>query len=277
MSKTKATPKIAFIWYFEKATWVFPNWRDGHRRAIEEIGKKHEVDWFLNKELPEIGKYDFLLFWSSSQEDFFPLLERYKTEKKGICLTTNPHNPDNLRKMDVIFVESDPVYNEVRTLGLPVIKAFGTDTDFFKPSDVKKDIDYFYPATFSPWKRQRDIAYLGKKLLCVGTVQPDGQEDYQACEKAGVQLEIGYFPAIKILSYYQRAKNVIIPAVHGSERTVLEAMACDIIPEINKENKKALSYFDEFRNSDFESPRDFILANYSHKIFAENLLKGIER
>src|SRR3990167_10838178 len=117
--------------------------------------------------------------------------------------------------MNIIFAESEPVYNEVRALGLPVIKAFGTDTDFFKPKKVKKTIEYFYPATFSPWKRQRDIAYLGNKLLCVGTKQPDGKLDYQECKKAGVKIEEGYFPVEKILNYYQRAKNVIIPAYHG--------------------------------------------------------------
>ena len=41
--------KVAIIWYFDKASWVFPNWRDGHRAAIEEIGKKHEIKWFLDK------------------------------------------------------------------------------------------------------------------------------------------------------------------------------------------------------------------------------------
>lgn len=269
--------KIAFIWYFDKASWVFPNYRDGHRAAIEEIAKKHQVDWFLDKKLPKPGEYDFLLFWSSSNEDFFPLLDQYR-ERKGICLTTNPTNPDNLRKVNIVYVESTPVYDECRALQLPVIKAFGTDTDFFTPGSKEKDIEYFYPATFSPWKRQRDIAYLGDKLLCVGTIQPDGIGDYEVCKEAGVKTEEGYFPVEKIRDYYQRAKNVIIPAVHGSERTVLEAMACNILPMgLNAyANAKAYSYILEYYASGSNSPREFIEKNYSHKIFAQNLLKGVE-
>ena len=94
----------------------------------------------------------------------------------------------NLRKLDVVFCESEPIYQRIRAEGIRCIRAFGTDTDFFAPTKVKKDIEYFYPATFSPWKLQRDIAYLGDKLFCVGTVQPDGELDYKACVDAGVKI-----------------------------------------------------------------------------------------
>lgn len=266
--------KIAFIWYFDKASWVFPNWRDGYRAAIGEISKKHEVEWFLDKKLPEPGEFDFLLFWSSSSEDYFQLLDQY-TERKGICLTTDPSNVDNLRKMNIVFVESQPVYQQCVVARLPVIKAFGTDSDFFKPKDVEKDIEYFYPATFSPWKKQSEIAHLGDKLLCVGTLQPDGGDEFRACKEKHVNTAVGYFPAEQILGYYQRAKNVIIPAIHGSERTVLEAMSCEILPIVNEHNRKAYSYVQEYKMSGFKTPREFILNRYSAKIFAENLLKGI--
>src|SRR3990167_540705 len=270
--------KIALVWWFDKSGWVYPNWRDGLRAAIEEIAKKHDIGWYLDKTMPDPGEMDFLLFWSSSNEDYFNQLDLYKSERKGICLTTNPTHAENLRKMDIIFAESEPVYNEVRALGLPVIKAFGTDTDFFKPKKVKKTIEYFYPATFSPWKRQRDIAYLGDRLLCVGTIQPDGREDFDACKNAGVKVEVGYFHAPTIRYYYERTKNVIIPAVHGSERTVLEAMSMDILPTIvhSEINIKANSYLVEFKNSGLKSPREFVVKNYSYKIYAKQLLKGIE-
>ena len=279
MSRNKAKLKIAIVWYFDKASWVFDNWRDGHRAAIERIAKRHEVGWYLDKTIPDPGDTDFLLFWSSSNEDYFNLLDRYK-EPKGLCLTTNPQNIENLRKMNIIFVESTPVYEECRALGLPVIKAFGTDTDFFRPDPkIEKDIKYFYPATFSPWKRQGDIAHLGNKLLCVGTIQPDGRDDYNACKENGVQIEEGYFPVEKIKEYYQRTKKMIIPAVHGSERTVLEAMANNIEPEILYPdiNKKAHSYIVEYAGSGCKTPREFILKNYSSKIFARNLMKGINQ
>ena len=267
--------KISFIWWFDQASSVFDNWRDGLRAAIEEIEKKHEIGWYLDKTMPDPGETDFLLFWSSSDEDYFKYLDKYK-ERKGICLTTDPHNMDNLRKLDVVFCESNPIYNAVRSQGLRAIKAFGTDTDFFRPSfKKKKDIDFFYPATFSPWKRQSEIAHLGSKLTCIGTVQPDGAHELTKCMESGVNVINGYLPAKEILSYYQRAKNIVIPAIHGSERTVLESMSCGIKPVVtHPENVRTYSYIKELEQSKLE-PRDFIVKNYSHFKYANDLLKGI--
>lgn len=275
--------KIAFVWYFDKASQVYDNWRDGLRAAIELIEKKHRVDWFLNKELPpHPNAYDFILVWDDSNTEVPRKLSSSEMPMgstkpgMGICLTTDPTNVDNLKNFDVVFCESQPVYEQARSNGLHAVKAFGTDTDFFKPSKVKKDIEYFYPATFSPWKRQSQIACLQSKVYFVGTLQPDGQGEYDAVTKEGRHsVEVGYFPVEKVLSYYQRAKKVPIPAIHGSERTVLEAMACGIEPIVfNKENIKTYSYIQELEESGLE-PREFVVKNYSHYKYAENLLKGM--
>ena len=272
--------KIAIVWFWDKASEIFPNWRDGHRAAIEEIAKDHDVHWFLDKQQPDptLG-WDFVLLWDDSNSPFFTDFHKYEC-RKGMILTTDPHDFNNLKQLDVVFVESNPIYEAVRSQGIRTIRAMGTDTSFFRPGKRKKDIEYFYPATFSPWKRQQDIAYLGDKLLCVGTIQPDGQEIYDSIVEDGVKTEVGYFPAKHILKYYQRAQKVIIPAVHGSERTVLEAMACNILPEVtNPQNQRTQSYIMEYLESkELDpnlTPRQFVLQNYSHKVFANNLLKGI--
>lgn len=270
--------RIAVIWYWDRASEIWPNWRDGYRAAWEEIDKVHQVDWFLDKHLPSPSdNYDFIYLWDDSNSEFFKFIDDYKC-RKGMSLTTNPQNYDNLSKLDVVFCESNPVYDLLRPHGIRTIKAFGTDTKFFSPDNTEKDIPYFYPATFSPWKRQKDIAYLSSDLLCVGTVQPDGESELRACKDAKVKVEVGYFPAKKIRDYYRRAKKVIIPAIHGSERTVLEAMSMNIPVEVTDfHNQKSRSYIQEFEASEFESTREFILTNYSEKVFAKNLLRGIEQ
>jgi hypothetical protein len=268
--------KIAMLWFWDKASQVMPNYRDGLKAALEELVKQgHQVEWFLDKNIP-LGKWDAVLFWDDSNSGFFDIVSEYKC-KKGIFLTTDPQNYDNLRKLDVVYCESEPVYDAVRREGIHAIKAFGTDTDFFKPdTTIKKDIEYFYPACFSAWKKQSDIAYLGNKLLCVGTIEPDGIYELAKCLTAGVNVEKGYFPVEEILHYYQRTKRVIIPAVHGSERTVLEAMSCDIKPEVtNKENVRTNSYIKELEDSGL-TPREFVLKNYSHVQYAKDIMKGLE-
>jgi glycosyltransferase involved in cell wall biosynthesis len=267
--------KLAILWNFLQAPVIINNWRDGLRSALEIIGKKHTLHWYLAEDCLYVDDdYDFLLFWADSNDLLIKKYKDYKG-KKGLCLTTDPHNIENLRNYDVIYCESEPVYDAVRAQGLHAIRAFGTDINFFKPDETReKDIGYFYPATFSLWKLQSKIAYLGKDLLCLGTLQPDGQNEIQACIDNKVSLKVGYFPAKHIRDYYQRSKRVIIPAIHGSERTILEAMACGIEPVVNIDNK-AYSYIKEFKVSGL-SPREFVIKNYSHKKYAEDLLRGME-
>lgn len=270
--------KISFIWFWNRASEIMPKWRDGLRRAIEYIAKTNEVDWFLDEKVPSPkDKYDALIFWGDSNCPFFSNIDNYEC-KKAICLSTNPINIENLKKLDAVYCETAPVYEETRRYGIRAIRAFGTDDEFFKPAQprLKKEIEYFYPATFSPWKRQSSIAKLGKKLLCVGTLQPDGKSELEECQKRGVNVEIGYFPAEKIKEYYNRSRNVIIPAVHGSERTVLEAMSMNIIPIVEAQNVKAHSLVKECVESIYPTPRDFIINNYSYKKYAEAILKGIQ-
>jgi len=265
--------KIAFVWYFPKASQIINNWHDGLRAAFDLIAKKHKVDWYLDRDIPE-DEYDAVILWDDSNSEFFQHFPKYHA-KKGLCLTTDPVNWENLRMLDVVYCESQPIYEAVRAQGIRAIKAFGTDTDFYKPRKVKKDIDFFYPATFSPWKRQGEIAYLGKQLTCIGTIQPDGIPDLTKCKENGVNVEIGYFPARKILDYYQRARCVVVPAIHGSERTILEAMACGIKPVVtHPENIRTYSYLKELEESGL-SPRDFVVKYYSHTKYAEDLLRGI--
>lgn len=265
--------RISFLWYFNRAEEIYDYWRDGLRGAIEEIGKENDVEVYLGEHEPE-GEFDAHLIWGDSNCPVIPLLEKHKG-KKGIILTTMPENFDYLRKLDVVYCETKPVYEAVRAQGLRAIHAFGTDTDFFTSDDsVKKDLEYFYPATFSPWKRQEDIADLGEKLWCVGTVQPDGSEQLKACHEKGVNVAIGYFKAEYIRDLYRRSKQVLIPAVHGSERTVLEALSSGIVPIVsNPTNFKARSIVSEYALSKL-SPREFAITYYNPKQYAEKIMKG---
>jgi len=266
--------RLAVVWWFNKAEEIWPYYRDGLRAAIEEIGKDHDVDWLLGEHEPP-SDYDAYLIWGDSNCPAIPLIEKFHG-KKGIILTTMPDNIEYLKKMDVVFCESQPVYDAVRMQGLHAIHAFGTDTSFFTPDETEKDIEFFYPATFSPWKRQSHIAYLGEKLWCVGTVQPDGQGELLACLSNNVHVAQGYFKVEYIRDLYRRAQNIIIPAVHGSERTVLESMSMNLFPEVNLQNVKAYSFIYEYINSGHTSPRDFVRERYNQIQYAEKILKAYE-
>ncbi len=266
--------KIAVIWHFDKAKEIYPYWRDGLRAALEEIGKDHDVTYFLGDDYKNIDEsFDKYLFWGDSNDSAIDSFAD-KPGVKGLILTTSPHDPQNLKKYNVIFCESMPVYEQVRSHGLRAVHAFGTDTDFFSPDDTEKDIPYFYPATFSPWKCQSAIAHYGQWLYCVGTLQPDGQQELQACLDKGVHVAQGYFKAEYIRDLYRRAREVPIPAIHGSERTILEAMSIDLFPTVNLENK-AYAIIEKFKRTNLVSPREFVLKHYSHRLYAGKIMKGL--
>lgn len=263
------------IWNFDKAPQIYDYWRDGLRAAIEEIGKDHEVDVYLGDDYKNLNElYDAYLFWTDSND---PVIDYFQGRQgtKGLILTTSPHNIENLKKYNVVFCESRPVYEECRMYGVHAVHAFGTDTEFFKPDDTPKTIHYFYPATFSPWKRQSSLVHLGQLLYCVGTVQADGQAELQACLDNGVHVAEGYFKAEHIRDLYKKARNVPIPAIHGSERTILESMSMDLFPDVNPQNK-AYAIIEKFKKTSLDSPREFIIKHYSEKQYAEKIKKGLQ-
>lgn len=291
--------RIAIIWYFDKAKWVEPYWRDGHKSAFNVLKKEHDVDFFLGTDIELEDKYDFILLWDSSHSGFIPKLKDYKA-KKGLCLTTDLGiNMENLRNFDVVFTEAEPVSQLIRNEGIRCIKAFGTDVHFYNDEEKyrTKFFPAFYPATFSPWKRQDLFAEaLGSDGVCLGTLQPDGGEIYSKCLEKGVRTIVGYVPAEIVRELYRMSRVVVITGWEGSGRTVLEALAMNIPIIVTKDNHKAASYLREAEAGMLVDPnppaiqkaywkmvnkkvktRDFVLRNYSGEVFAKQLLKGMEK
>lgn len=267
---------ISLVWYFDKANWVFPLYRDGVKAAMEELEKRgHKITWHLGLD-PKIPEdCDFLLLWDSSNSEFIPKLKNY-TCRKGLILTTDLGlNLDNLRNFDVIFPEVQYIADNLKAQGLRAIKAFGTDTDFFKPNQTKKIYEALYPATFSPWKRQNLFADEYKdRGLCIGTVQPDGWDILRYTIEKKTNVFIGYMPVEQLREYYDKSESVCITGWEGSGRTVIEGLSMGLPVESALDNVKCQSYLKEFHASKL-SPRDFAVKYYSASIYADQLLKGI--
>ncbi len=268
---------IDVIWYFDKAKWVYPKWRDGLKAAMEIIGKKHNVRWHLGTEIAIPEDSDFILNWDNSTSEFIPQMLQ-SSARKGLVLTTDLGlNIDALRNYDVIFPEARVVTDKIKPHGIRCITAFGTDTEFFRPMPIgDKEYEAFYPATFSPWKRQNHFASTyGDKGLLLGTVQPDGFEILKNCIEGKANIMIGYFPVEFVRYQYNNARLVHITGWEGSGRTVLEALSCGVPVQVAHDNHKCQEYVIDWRGSDM-TPREFAETYYSASKYAEKLLKGIE-
>ena len=288
--------KLAIVHPWEKAKWANPVTHDGLFAALELIGKTHQVDWFLGEDEPyNVDKYDWIIPWGVMSIPFNETIDVYSA-KKAIFCAGHPQDIENIHKFNCVFVESPAVYEQIRRNGVRTVLAFGTDTDYFKPRDEKKIYDAFFPATYSTWKRQDLFAEAtkGYKALSCGYIQPDGTTLHQECQSVGGYTMAGLVPTRVISLLYNMSKCVVITAWHGSERTALEAMASNVPLVVTKDNELACSLLtDECIKVDPTpeairkgmekamkmkvNTREHILKNYSHKIYAKNILDILEK
>lgn len=274
--------KISLLWFWDKAEWVFFNWRDGVRAAMEELERRgHTVEWCLGTSVKVNPESDYILIWGDSRCAGFDYVKDHKA-KKGLLLTTDlGMDINSLRKYDVVFAEAQCVVDKIKPYGIRVVKAFGTDTNYFYKDTTShlglpESYEAFYPATFSPWKRQDVFASKWKdKGLCVGTVQPDGWDILKRTTDEGTKICLGYFSVDTLIDvFYTSARSVDITGWEGSGRTVLEALSMGLPVTASEDNHKCQEYIQEWKASKLE-PREFANKFYSASVYADQLLKGI--
>lgn len=287
--------RIAIVHPYEKAKWTESVQWDGLHAALERIADEHTVDWYLQKEEPD-DSYDWILPWGVGSLPFNNTIERYKARKALLC-AGHPQDQANFDKFEAIFVESPEVYDQIRRSGYRTVLAFGTDELFYYNRKYREIIyDVFFPGTYSPWKRQNLLTAACRKwkVATCGIVQPDGVGIYQDLEQAGGYVLTGLMPS-RIVSYlYNMTRVVVVPAWHGSERTVLEAMASNTPLVLVKDNSLACSLVtdevvlvDPTEEAIVEAvelalgrkvnTRKHILKNYTSEIYAQKILEVLEK
>ena len=234
---------------------------------------------------------DWVFSWGVGSLPFNNTIEKYKGRKALLC-AGHPQDTANFEKFEAIFVESPAVARQI--LHPKVILAFGTDTEFFKPKEEEKMFDLFFPATYSPWKRQDLLmeAAKGLKILTCGVIQPDGVEIFQKCHDGGYVMA-GIVPTKLVAKLYTMSRVVCITAWHGSERTMLEAMASNVPVVITNDNELTCSLatsevikvdpipvairkgIDEALQLKVDT-RTHVLKSYDHTKYAEKILEVIE-
>jgi len=293
--------KIGFIWELANAKEIFPHWQDGYRAAMDLVAKKHDVDWILGPyeelKVPQ-NKYDVLMYWGSPTDRYHQnLLSR--PERKLWLYPGGGLSPESLelaKQYNVVYTEDVSYEEQLKTTGVRVIRGTATNTKLYKPEQREKQYGAFFPATFSPWKRQDLFAQaVGSEGLCVGTIQPDGADYVRACIENDVDTIIAYLPGELLAVLYNMSSVVILPIVHGSQRTLLEALGMNI-PVVVSDHFKPLVDMaqeiggtrivglnvEEIREAYLKSKgkklntRPYVIGHYGEKQFAEKLLRGIE-
>lgn len=314
--------KICVAWDWSNEPMQIWGWMDGIAKMIFELGKKAEVKVYtqmtgIDKETVvhspyfpvytykdyeqmqlaiEADKPDIVLFWSDFTRPAIP----YLTERFPSAVLFAGGEPilQNTSRFQKIFVESASYKERLEVAGYPVEQAFGTNTELFKPKEQPKMFDVFFPACFAAWKRHELFAesVKGMRALACGWFQPHEPWCYEACQKAGV-LTIPHVTSHLLPDLYNASKLVLITseASGGSQRSVLEAMACNIPCIVMSDSDKTSEYM---RLAGYEhmicepnpqaikdkinqvkdcivDTRTWIMQNYSEYIYADKVYKGL--
>jgi len=309
--------KLAFVWDWENPWSQMLNWKDGLAKAIYLLSKEWEVkcysigkdtifyhDYFpiILKPTPELlaqeilkEKPDAILVFGDFTRPTIPYLAN-----RGIpmaCCLAGGTFRNYVDCFDLIFVESRVYKDQLEAEGRNVIQAFGTNTELFKPIKQPKIWDAIFPATFARWKRHEIFAEALKEkgLACGWMYQDHETECWQVCQDKGVMI-LPHIPAEVLVYLYNASKTCVITSdsTGGSQRTVLEAMACNIPVMVAHDSDKTTEYIRESGIGEIINPdpnsirqaiekwkdkevnsRKWILENYSEFIYAEKLKNGI--
>ena len=250
-------------------------WLDGLYGALQELERTHKIDYYnLNDKNgePKFDSYDFVLGHGgfNSPVDNYLIRNIHKIKKCGLCIGGNATMPREADKYSVLFYETDWVreFLQLSTLNVPLVKAFGINTDIYSPIEYATPLvfDYLGVGSFSDWKRWDKFKNKDGIKMIVGEFQENNPEESTAIVKDLMLSGIGCMPTVHpfdLSNLNHWSRTVYIPAsiFGGGERAVLEARACGCNVEIEDDNPKLKELLD------CEIP--------SHIDYAKQLEKGI--
>lgn len=306
---------IANDWYDKKSA-IFWN-RDGFLRMLQVLRDKYgwETRFFKKHERTFDWEHDYVdlsfspnvkqavIDWKPDAILFFCDFSREILKEfadvdipKALCYTGGRFTQYK-DVPDIVFVESKTYVDWMKPMGINVVQAFGTNTELFRPMQSPKFYDGFFPATGAAWKRHHLFAEaLKDKGLVCGWWQPHEPQCLEVCVLHGVGV-LHHQMAESMAYLYNMARTVVVTSsdVGGSQRTVLEAMACNIPVIVMEDSTMTSEYIRECGEGAIVPPnvddirkaveawkgrktdtRKWVLENYSEEVYAAKVKAGIE-
>lgn len=297
--------KISFYW--QGVTGRYGHWKDGLYAAMNLIEKEHDVEYLEPGILPRIDT-DVVLYWESCVTLKGKDREKYEfvlnlPYKKALLFAGGPVEASTCYGFDLFFVESKINEDEFEALGLPWKRAFGVNTQIFKPEKQPKVYDGFMQATYAGWKRPGLFSEaLGAHGAWAGRRQEHEPQSYEIVHQNG-SLALPELSPEAVNSMINASHCVVNTAEYwgGGQRCTLEAMAagvpvivmsdspknCEFVTEgagiISNPNKESiLMAIEEAKKpagygiSHGESERNYVLSKWTERHYADALLEGIK-
>ena len=321
--------RIAFIHDWEVVPEQEITWKDGLAAAMRILSQRHQVKMFvcgperttLRHEYFDINvspsgqllftdvqdfEPDVILHWADlTRPNAIPLSALGIPQ--ALCFAGGNTAGETLPAFDHVMVESNSYLERFAAAGVSVSYAFGTNTALFKPTGQKKIFDICFPATYCDWKRHKLLATTvsvgGFSCITAGWQYPVREADcWQVMQGVG-GFVLPHIGPEALVAVYNASKVCVVPSRSdgGSQRTVLEAMACGL-PVVTCEDSEKTSEFVRragypqfavppeavcLQDATFEAlynreeigqkNRQFVLDNFSEDIYARQIEEGLQK
>jgi glycosyltransferase involved in cell wall biosynthesis len=293
--------KICFIW--QGVTDHYNSWGDGLHWAMKELEKSHEV--IYREPWDEIPSDYIVFYWEApctinGKNSNHYLRVRGLPNKKALLFAGGAIQREWLDGFDHVFVESKINEQELGEMGFPHTVAFGTNTNIFKPLNLKKKWVGIHHGASASWKRQWLMAEaLGDKCLVVGRFQEEDPFPFEESRRLGAEVMEAQ-PA-RVIAKLLNQSEVLIQSSEfwgGGQRATIEALACGIPVICMTDSPKNREYIEEsgcglvvepdanrIREAvaeiqTWDSRRrqngvEYIRNKWTHYHYADNLLRGV--
>lgn len=239
--------RIAFIkdWH-DDAESIASN-KDGILAAFDVLAQRYHVDFFSHHNWegkPPQSGYDVIICWGSLDRPWHNELP--KDIPALLCFAGGPTVHPYLHNFDHIFVESEVYEKAFNNHIIGVSRAFGTNTKIFQyESKTPKVFDAIYPASFCHHKNHEVFARaFGNRGLCVG--QFNEPDIVGKCLQLGTPV-LRRVSSASLCNLYNMSRVTVIPCgpQGGSQRTVLESMACGTPVVLANDNDRCAEFVQE--------------------------------
>jgi glycosyltransferase involved in cell wall biosynthesis len=316
--------KVAFVWDWENELSYLLSWKDGFAAMLKVLGTECELkiytqipkiksemvvphdyfniygypDWKVMQDKVIEDQPDVVLFWADlTRPAIDELARRFPA---AVCFAGgDPLFQGKAHLFKKIFVENEDYLERLSLIGSNVEIAFGTNTELFQPKKQPKVFDALFPACFADWKRHNLYADAVKnmKAMACGWFQDHEPWCYEVCQANNV-FTTQHMPSNLLVDFINGSKTIVITSGDngGSQRSVLEALACNVPVIVMSDSFKTSEYvikagFPEFvcepdpsaiQHKIFElkdsvvNTRKWVVDNYSEHTFARKVLKGLK-
>lgn len=194
----------------------------------------------------------------------------------SLCFSGGETNYPVAHYLHTIFVESQTYEDKFKSRGLNVKRAFGVNDRIFRPIKQPKIFDAVFPATFADWKRHSLFANSVEKGFCFGYMY-DTHEQW--CWKYPQDKGIMIAPHLshEVTAYVINSSYSVLITSNtqgGSQRTVLEAMACEVPPIVMSDSEKCSEYVRESGFGFIVEPNDNAIKDAIRKCKEANFTGG---